>query len=117
MVDTKAERDEPNEFDLKGFVNIRTRLFEICHALDVDKAPSLRMEERKPVLAHFFRIEWPKFSTREARRWRLRAEVYKLLKTFIFDDPCFGLCGEMERQLVYLEQVLGKNERGWRSRS
>ena len=113
MVDTKAEKDEPNTNELSNaFAQIRNDINTICYKLELDQKVTKASADTPKWIRNFL-SDFAKLRKKESKRRRIRAEVYETLRYEIFDMPCFGLVDEVdarkkrgqetERHLIDLE--------------
>lgn len=111
MVDTKAEKDEPNVNELNpAFVEIRSHIFSVCHKLDLDSPIKTPLSYPDSIKKIYSKIA--KLRNKESRKRLMRSEMYEVLQEDIFEGTCFGLTGDIERDLGKVEKQIKKAQQG-----
>lgn len=106
-MDTKGDKNEPTVAELtQAFTSVYAHIQKLCRKVNVQSTATIN--ESTPVdVQAFYDDVWPRYQGNvTVRRWALCTKLFETLKLAVFDEPCFGLCGDIEVQLANLEKRL-----------
>ena len=113
IVNNESDENEPTTAELlDAFESLVGCIKLICYKIGAFEKPNFSFETSQHVRQFWERIIVGHANSVAASQWRLRRELFKLLKEMIFDEPCFGLTGQNEASFREVEKTFMKMTKG-----